>query len=356
MGKHKSPLHSNPKWSFWLIISRAIAYSCLFYIVLIYSHAKYNDPEGFKSLQRAFYFDFFSPVKTVGSKDSADLLHSNLNNNDSSKATEEPTEVIMSYSTPLPPELILKPATVESIQAQTIHQDFQEQRNTLLDLAVQCHHLEARFYNNTNDLTLKTSCYTDYAYYERKQNDQLAGPANRYNHHLVQTLNSTQSLLKHLKPLPSLQSFGTDLTNFISDCGEPCLPLARIIYDPPVITLADFKAWLPGVHDSIQEAKLFISNKLNSDHATILAQLDLDHDNSIPIITESSSSPEISLQNKNKIHSLALNLINSNFSLLLAKGIVDSKKDIHLAALNDLPAKNVQNILDNLKDVDFVNV
>ena len=204
-------------------------------------------------------------------------------------------------------------------------------------------------------MTLKTSCYTNYAYYERKQNDQLAGPANPYNHHLVQALNTFQSLLKeHLKSIPSLQSFGTDLTSFISDCGEPCLPLARIIYDPPRVDPNDFKTWLPGVHDSMQEVKLFIYRKLNSDHETIIAQqLDIDHNNSVSsAATESISSPEISLQNKNKIHSLALDLINSKFPLLLAKGIVDSKKDIHLAALNDLPAKNVQNILDNLKDVD----
>lgn len=333
-------------WSILYNILRAIAYPYLLYIVLIYSHAKYNDPNGFKQLKKAFLFDFLSPVQLVNP---ADLSQKTHNNDFDSTDSVESIEVIMEYSTPLPPELILKPATTESIQVQTIYEDLQEQRNYLLDLAVQCHHLEAQVYPDTEELLIESYCYNDYYYYERKQNENLANPAKPYYHHLHQTITATKSLLnQHLPSLPSLQSFGSDLTAFISNCGEMCLPLAEIIYDPPVVNDIDFKTWLPGVKDSIQEAKFFIYDKLTADQRVIMPQIiNFPDPNLNPNL---SPITEPNLSNQNKVHSIALQVLNSNFPLLVAKGIIDPKKDIHFAALNDLPVDNVQNIIDSTKD------
>lgn len=282
---------------------RLLVYPTLLYVLGVYSHAKYNDPDGFTALKIAFNIPDWSTDNTA---------HVVIAPEDTGMVSNDNPDTLLNDTddtTPTAPK-----AKTVKLTVNPVGQDLIEQRQVLYDVAMHCRLLEAAKFPS------KLQCHTEFPYYERPGNPKLFENARMYTSHMEAALASIKAHHSALISVAKLDTFATELENFIKECGPPCLPLAKTIFDQPELPETEAQQISADYKTRFDSIDKLIQSNLQQSHTNILASLPA----TLPAkkITELTS---IDSENK-KIHRAALVQLNDHFQHLKEQKIITPER------------------------------
>ena len=293
------------------IAFRLLAYPTLLYIISIYSHAKYEDPDGFTDLRTAFSIPDVSLDSLFAEKEAEDTI------------------IITDWSDLEYPVSPPKAKTIKP-SINPINQDLIHLRQVLYDLSLDCQLLEAK---HPQELS---SCNMDFPYYERPLNTKLLENARIYTAHIHKFIKTVNNLNSALISTANLKNLPDDIIDFVRDCGLTCLPLAHLLYNQPELPAAEIQAITEEHAKSFNEIDEIIQSSLQKSHENILSSPQF-------IVTDNTTNAAASVDAK-AIHKAALAQLNEHFPYLKKENVI--KPD-------QIDKKSLQQFKENIKNIKF---
>ena len=304
---------------------RLFTYPSLLYLLLIYYHAKSNDPDGFNALRAAFNipdfsFDSFQPLN-VNDNDNKDNNY-NKENNDNINEDHQ-----LDYPQPAP-----KPKNVKPI-IKDMCQDLLELRQVLYNLATTCQFLQLK---HPNHQPQKSKCFTDFPYYERPLNSKLLQNAHVYTAHIESSLAKINNISEILKSSANLNSLPNDIIVLVKECGPACLPLAEILYNQPKLPESEMQEDINHYQTRIDAIDQVLQASLLQNQTNILSS-----QTAKPLPTTNDTKPDYF---NTKTHKTALTQLNEHFEFLKEQKIVTPER---------IDQKSLQSFMEYAKNIKF---
>lgn len=284
---------------------RLLTYPAICYFLIIYYHAKSNDPDGFTALKTAFYIPD-SPLFNQR------LENVDIENNEQT-AVETDNNILVNVGLDYP-QLAPKSKSIKPI-INEMCQDLFAQRQILYDLATSCHILHVHHKQTQNN-----SCFTDFPYYERPFNEKLLHNANVYTAHIESAFIRIKKIIEILESTNDLNLNFNEIIKAVKECGSTCIPLAKLFYNQPKVpdkvkedSRQEYKITLDSI-DQVLQASLLQSQ-------TNILSISSQQPSHVTENTTSTSRDDF-IFNSRPIHKSALTQLNDHFEFFKNQKII----------------------------------
>lgn len=311
---------------------RLFTYPSLLYLLLIYYHAKSNDPDGFNDLRAAFNIpdfslDPFQPLNVNNNNNNNENKENNENNDNDAINDDFNEDHQLDYPQPAPKPKNIKPIIKDMCQ------DLLELRQVLYDLATTCHFLQIK---HPNYHPQKSKCFTNFPYYERPLNSKLLQNAHVYTAHIESSLVKINNVNEILKSSTDLNSLPNDIIVLVRECGLACLPLAEILYNQPELPESEVQEVINQYQTRIDAIDQVLQASLLQNQTNILSS-----QTAKPLPTTNDTKPDYF---NTKTHKTALTQLNEHFEFLKEQKIITPER---------IDQKSLQSFMEYAKNIKF---